>query len=464
MTKRLLLLCGLLLPLAVLASDPASPAGPSFGSLRLSEQARRDADLGQASRALGLARDPWRDPHASRERSRGPAAASVYPRVAPAVVVVRVGTGHGTGFLIDPAGWIVTNHHVVAEGRVDPKTGAQMVMIHLGRLDEDGMMKLSGEGLPAHVYKDNPEKDLALLELDRVPEGMGPLPTLTLAGRVPAPGSDCVSIGHPASGLLWTIRTGEVTAIGEFPRDMMDVVMRGLSVPATLRPLWHRRLQEAPRRKAIVSSCGDTFGDSGGPLVDTDGKLIGVTFAIPSAERLGASRLSYHVHLSEVARFIADRPQEPLLSVPDPWPAGVYSETRDLDGDGIPETLVFGVRRGEGMTGLLVDLEQTSRTHYRAEQLANPAAERTWDFRFAFQSVPQMRVFYDTNGDGKIDLVLTDSNQDGRADLALRLKDGRWEKEDAQNRKMIDPALLPPGPGRQRFMKIIQALASRAKH
>lgn len=465
MTRRLVALAGFLTlaPLCVIAADLPGSVTSGLGSLKLSSDARRDADLSQASEALGLARDPWRSPRTNRERARGAAAVSVYPRVAPSVVVVRVPGGHGTGFIINPAGWVVTNHHVIADGAIDPHTGTQMAMIHLGRLDEDGMMKLAGDGLPAHVYKDSPEKDLALLKLDRLPEGLTELPAISLAARVPAPGTDCVSIGHPASGLLWTVRTGEVTAVGDFPRDMIDVVLKGLAVPVAMRPAWEQQLRASPRRKTVISSCGDSFGDSGGPLVDAEGKLIGVTFAIPSPDRLGASRLSYHVHLSELLRFVADRPSEPLMHVPDAWPPGVYSETRDLDGDGIPDTLIFGVRRGQGLTGLLMDLEETSQSHYSREQLADPAIRRTWDFRFAFHAGAQVRTFYDTDGDGKIDLILTDTNHDGKADIALRLKDGRWEKEDAQGRKMIDPALVPQGPARQRFIRIVRALASQKR-
>ena len=65
--------------------------------------------------------DKW-NPRVNHDRERGVAAA-VYPIVAPATVVVRCGHGHGTGFVVDPKGWILTNHHVYRSRGGRPKDG-----------------------------------------------------------------------------------------------------------------------------------------------------------------------------------------------------------------------------------------------------------------------------------------------------------------------------------------------------
>ncbi len=60
-----------------------------------------------ASDSLGLVRNSARPPKSSAE---------LYRAVAPATVIIRVAGGIGTGVVIDPAGWVLTNHHVVALG------------------------------------------------------------------------------------------------------------------------------------------------------------------------------------------------------------------------------------------------------------------------------------------------------------------------------------------------------------
>src|SRR5262249_19514943 len=88
------------------------------------------------------ASDAWK-PAINDDKLRGPAA-NVFPKVAPAVVVVRAGNGHGTGAIVDPAGWVITNHHVIADAERDPATGALLARVYLGKLD-DGFMRLIDE-------------------------------------------------------------------------------------------------------------------------------------------------------------------------------------------------------------------------------------------------------------------------------------------------------------------------------
>src|SRR5262245_45436043 len=99
----------------------------------------------QLARALFLpsAKETW-EPGIRKLRG---AALPLYPQVAPATVVVRTPAGHGAGIVVDPSGWILTNHHCVAMAGTDAPTGAQVVMIHLGRI-QDGAMQLAGDGIP----------------------------------------------------------------------------------------------------------------------------------------------------------------------------------------------------------------------------------------------------------------------------------------------------------------------------
>jgi S1-C subfamily serine protease len=404
-----------------------------------------DGDLtSRASQLSALLQPPtveeaWQ-PAANDEQTRGPAQA-VYPKVAPAVVVVRTGTGHGTGFVIDPAGWIVTNHHVIENGQIDPATQARRVTVYFGRL-QDGWMTLIEKGVPADVYKTNKDKDLALLKLREMPEGIETLSAVEIADKLPPPGSVCVAIGHPAAGLLWTVRSGEVGGFGQWPGEMIDVVMERLTLADRDRERLDRMLKDTPQRKVVISTCGLNPGDSGGPLVDGDGRLIAVSFAIPRSpenEGIRLDKFSYHVHLDEFKDFVAQRPEQPEIEAPDPWPPAAYHALVDADGDGIPDTLLCFVDKNSHPTGILIDLDQDSAKNLIGKKPREGSLEDAWDFEFALHRVPHPRAFYDTNNDGTIDLVLIDADGDGKVDSELVLKDGRWTSQKPRSTKLIDP-------------------------
>jgi S1-C subfamily serine protease len=323
----------------VAADPPNKSARTAFSKVVLSKDAAIGAGPQQIARAmLGLESGVWK-PAVNMEKSRG-AAADVYRRVAPAVVVVRIGKSYGTGAILDPDGWIITNHHVVEAAPLDPDTGAPRVTIHLGQLD-DAFMRLIPEGVPGLVYHSSEEKDLALIKLTRMPTGFKKLPHLSLAKKVPGPGGDCVSIGHPGSGLLWTVRSGEVAGVGDWPRAISDYAIHGLAASDDEKKKLADLLAAAQQRKVLLSTCGGTFGDSGGPLVNVRGELIAVSFAMPDPKSRGTSKFTYHVHLDDVSAFVAENLRKPRSLVPDPWPAGVFHELRDGDKDGKPDTLLF---------------------------------------------------------------------------------------------------------------------------
>src|SRR5262245_59080871 len=100
-----------------LGANTATQSGEEVGplqKLKLTKDAPvvQDADMLRRS-LLDIDRGAWK-PAVNEEKARGPAA-TVYPIAAPAVVVVKTERGHGTGAFIDAAGWIITNHHVIAE-------------------------------------------------------------------------------------------------------------------------------------------------------------------------------------------------------------------------------------------------------------------------------------------------------------------------------------------------------------
>jgi S1-C subfamily serine protease len=204
----------------------------------------------------------------------------VVERVGPAVVSLtterraargRRPGGAGSGVLIAPDGYLLTNSHVVA--------GARGVAVALP----------DGRSVSGRVVGDDPATDLALVRADA-----GGLPFAELHGEGPVrPGQLGIAIGNPL-GFHSTVSTGVVSAVGRtFPgsdgRMIEDVVQH----TAPLNP-----------------------GNSGGPFVDSRGRVIGINTAIiPFAQGIGFA-ISAQTAAWVLPRLLADgRVRRSLLGI-----------------------------------------------------------------------------------------------------------------------------------------------------
>jgi len=143
--------------------------------------------------------------------------------------------GAGTGFIIDPAGLILTNHHVV--------DGADRIMVRL----------TDGRNLHATRVGSDPDTDIALIKVDST----RPLPYAALGDsdslRV---GEWVVAIGNPLA-YEHTVTVGVVSFIG-------------------------RKLFDSSLDRYIQTDAAINFGNSGGPLINARGEVIGINAAISS--------------------------------------------------------------------------------------------------------------------------------------------------------------------------------------
>ena len=145
----------------------------------------------------------------------------------------------GSGFVIDKAGHIVTNYHVVQ--------GAAKLQVSFSGQDQ----------LAATVVGKDPSTDTAVLKVDAHARALTPLPLGNSDGVTV--GDTVYAIGNPF-GFTRTLTSGLVSA-----------VQRQIEAPtATTLYIDH----------AIQTDAAINHGNSGGPLIDSAGRVIGVTSQI----------------------------------------------------------------------------------------------------------------------------------------------------------------------------------------
>ena len=173
--------------------------------------------------------------------------ASVAAAVLPTVVQIEErnaqGGGTGSGFVVRPDGYIVTNNHVVS-GAAD---GAGTLSVTF----QDGTQK------SATIVGRDLSYDLAVIKVDATG-----LKTATLGNSTGVVvGDSSIAIGSPL-GLEGTVTSGIVSALN--------------------RPVTAGGSGESSYISAIQTDAAINPGNSGGPLVDAQGKVIGVNSAIAS--------------------------------------------------------------------------------------------------------------------------------------------------------------------------------------
>jgi len=154
----------------------------------------------------------------------------------------------GSGFVIDPAGYIVTNAHVVA--------GAQRIQIVVPEGPSDGslaaILATRTNIVPARVVGVDKEIDLALLKVDNVKFDALPLALY----RNIRQGEVVLAFGSP-QGLRNTVTFGVVSSVAR--QTDPDSPMVYIQTDAPINP-----------------------GNSGGPLVNVDGEVVGINTFILS--------------------------------------------------------------------------------------------------------------------------------------------------------------------------------------
>ena len=158
--------------------------------------------------------------------------------------------GEGSGFIVDPSGYIVTNNHVIDK--------ADRIEVTLN----------DGTEFDAKIVGRDTKTDLALLKID----ADKPLPHVALGSAEHARVGDWVlAVGNPF-GLGGTVNAGIISARG-------------------------RDIQSGPYDDYLQIDAPINRGNSGGPLFDVNGNVIGVNTAIysPTGGNIGIEIGRAHV-------------------------------------------------------------------------------------------------------------------------------------------------------------------------
>ncbi|MDE6085786.1 MAG: trypsin-like peptidase domain-containing protein, partial [Muribaculaceae bacterium] len=195
--------------------------------------------------------------------------------------------GNGSGFFINPDGYIATNYHVVE--------GSTALQANFTR---------KGETLsyPATVVVTDPQNDLAIIKIDDSSfKGASTLP-YGLLSRTKDTGSEVFAMGYPMASVMGSevkFTDGKIsskTGIGG------DVRVYQISVP--IQP-----------------------GNSGGPLFDMGGNVVGITSSGLNRDYFKSENVNYAIKASYLKNLLEACPEEIVLEEKVETPASSMSLT-----------------------------------------------------------------------------------------------------------------------------------------
>jgi serine protease Do len=196
-----------------------------------------------------------------------------FQQFGPSEIVQRQANSLGSGFIIHPDGYVVTNNHVIDRAR--------QITVELA----------DGRKLPAALISADPEADLAILKIS----DPKPLPVLELGDSSDLMiGEPAIAVGNPL-GYSHTVSTGIISSLHRDLKSGTGQVTLGdlIQTDAAINP-----------------------GNSGGPLLNAYGQVVGINTAI----RQDAQNIGFAIQVNRLRELIpelmspsqANRVQVPL--------------------------------------------------------------------------------------------------------------------------------------------------------
>ena len=289
----------------------------------------------------------------------------------------RRGTSLGSGFIVDPSGYVVTNNHVIQ--------GAEDITVIL-RDDTQLKAKLVGADSRA---------DLAVLKVD--PPNGKPLPAVKFGNSDKVRVGDWViAIGNPF-GLGHSVTAGIISARGRALSDSLDDYLQ---------------------TDAAINK-----GNSGGPLFNADGEVIGVNTAIYSPSGTNAG-LAFSIP-SNLVKQVAEQLRE-FGRVRRGWIGVSYQSVTD----DIADSFGLDHARGVLVANVVADGPAAKAGIKRNDIILS----------FGGQDVPDLRHFPRLVANARVGSTVDTVVWRQGKQQTLKLKIGEQEESEKQNASVQGPA------------------------
>jgi S1-C subfamily serine protease len=171
-------------------------------------------------------------------------------------------SGSGSGVIIDPKGYILTNNHVIEN--------AQRIEVTLS----------NGNKWSGNLVGTDPYNDLAIIRIDAPSEQLQTLPLGSSQDL--QVGQKVIAIGNPF-GLQQTLTTGIISSLGR-----------------TIRSEQGQEMEDLIQTDAAINP-----GNSGGPLLDSEGKIIGLNTVIVSPSG-GSVGIGFAIPVDTIKRISSE--------------------------------------------------------------------------------------------------------------------------------------------------------------
>ena len=183
----------------------------------------------------------------------------------------RKGTSLGSGFIIDPAGYVVTNNHVIADA------------------DEITVILHDDTNLKAELVGRDTKTDIALLK---------------------------VKTDKPLTAAIWG--DSDASRVGDWVLAIGNPFGLGGSVTAGILSARQRDIQSGPYDDFLQTDASINRGNSGGPMFNMDGQVIGINTAIysPSGGSIG---IGFAIPSALAKAVVAELQGEPDHNVHRGW-------------------------------------------------------------------------------------------------------------------------------------------------
>jgi S1-C subfamily serine protease len=302
--------------------------------------------------------------HAVAQRAAAPADATVFIRLVGSVrveldepgapkqttEVERAEIGTGSGFVISPHGYVLTNQHVIGNSEFTIDDGPRRVKFTLkvGRIDVCfAQGAASTDQGPSRCFEASVHSSDTALDLAVLFVSASDLPYVALGDSdVLRPGQNVDALGYPFGRRL---EVGRVAA--------PDVIPEISTAPGTISAL---RADDNGERRALQINSTINPGNSGGPLVDQDGYAVGVI----RAQVTGNAGIGFAIPINQAKGFLESRGLEPLMPARRIWPGPLHA----FEGKGIAIRLPEGladtspfrsrVETGTALTGVTLRIDR----------------------------------------------------------------------------------------------------------